>query len=92
MSQKWRAPFTPYQRECLRKHQGSGLTHPYTCPNDGEPLVPLFVWVCAVCDYTQDWAHACEPEVPEEDSDEYPCRDPGTCGEVCLGGCYPTSL
>lgn len=89
MSQRWNAPFTPDQQARLREWQTSGLAHPYTCPNDGEVLAPLFVWVCPVCDYTQDWAHSLESVVEEEDADEYPCLDPALCGEVCYGGCYP---
>jgi len=55
-----RAPFTPEQVTRLNRFQGAGVMHPFTCgAGDGQSLVATEAgWVCPVCDYTQDWAHA----------------------------------
>lgn len=74
MSEKIMAPFTQKQADALNRYQLAGRMHPFTCPrghhDDQTNLVaiPGQGWVClglfkdtgkgALCDYTQDWAHA----------------------------------
>lgn len=61
--------FTPEQVKNLEEFQRSGVMHPFTCANRGEPghfdngvdhgvLVPTVRgWICQCCDYKQNWAH-----------------------------------
>ncbi len=65
-----RAPFTIGQVEHLLAWQQSGAVHPFTCGNRGDgkhgtifgdtgALIPTVNgWICAFCDYKQNWAHA----------------------------------
>lgn len=61
------APFNADQVASLNDFQGSGVAHPFTCANAtdlphrddrGVLIATEQGWVCADCDYTQDWAHA----------------------------------
>lgn len=54
------APFTALQRAALSDHQMNLRVHAYTCPEDGSKLIPLRLWTCPRCDYTQTWAHDSE--------------------------------
>lgn len=52
------APWTEEQIKRLNLRQDDERRHPYTCGNDSTHprLVPTKDgWVCAECDYTQDW-------------------------------------
>jgi hypothetical protein len=63
-----KAPWTMDQVRLLWKYQMAGHFHPYTCGHredhpeigsDKGMLVPTRKgWICPMCDYTQDWAHA----------------------------------
>ena len=58
-----RAPWTPSQVDALNAFQRAGLFHPFTCGgehDDGGVVLTATEngWVCQLCDYTQDWAHA----------------------------------
>jgi hypothetical protein len=78
MSDKIRPPWTSEQVAALNDYQTAGWVHPFTCPNrsnlrhrvssitrEHELVATADGWVCRVCDYTQDWAHAfmADPEV-----------------------------
>lgn len=65
-----RAPFTPEQQAALADWQVNPRMHAFTCPNDGSKLIPRKRWVCARCEYTQDWAHAFMVPAPETGSGE----------------------
>ena len=54
------APWTPGEVENLNRYQRWGKMHEFTCPNDHVDRTLVATpsgWVCAHCDYTQDWAH-----------------------------------
>ncbi len=57
-----RAPWTSEQVDALNRWQRLGYVHEFTCNNDHPGDRTLFAtlngWVCAHCDYRQDWAHA----------------------------------
>lgn len=61
------APWTKLEVEGLWQFQSSGLVHEFTCPNRDDACHPLSGglsmlvptvrgWICAFCDYQQDWA------------------------------------
>lgn len=62
------APFTEDQAASLNAYQRASVFHPFTCGNrsddnhfgDESELVAMAGggWVCAFCDYRQDWAWA----------------------------------
>lgn len=65
-----KAPWTQEQVMKADEWQRCGTFHPYTCGNrGGHPFEEQYGdhgvlrptvrgWVCAFCDYTQDWAHS----------------------------------
>ena len=66
--------FTPEQVERMNAHQTEGFTHGFTCKNRGDGnhgyangdlgglVATVRGWVCAYCDYSQDWAHDFQKE------------------------------
>jgi hypothetical protein len=80
MSEHIHAPFTESQVNNLIGWQESGLVHPYTCPDRGEPghferngdkgtLVPTARGLlCPDCEYLQVWAH----DFPAPDPKDFP--------------------
>lgn len=58
-----RAPWDDETVAALNAYQVAEIMHPYTCGGEHEgESVPLLAtrdgWVCPLCDYAQDWAHA----------------------------------
>jgi hypothetical protein len=61
-----KAPWFVDQAKKLNEYQRCDWVHPFTCPNrdDGKHAFDTLIagvdsrgWICAYCDYTQDWAH-----------------------------------
>jgi hypothetical protein len=58
------APWSDEQVANLNRWQQCDHVHPFTCPNEHTEAntVALFAhrsgWMCPLCDYRQDWAHA----------------------------------
>lgn len=53
-----KSPWTNDQVRNLAEWQKGIYFHPYTCPNDGEVLVPTkHHFFCPSCSYIQDWCH-----------------------------------
>jgi len=56
-----KAPWSPQQVDALNHWQALGYVHEFTCGNEHEGSRILFAtrqgWICAHCDYRQDWAH-----------------------------------
>jgi len=59
-----RAPWSDEQVDALNRFQRRGDVHPFTCPNHSEMrdidralFATVNGWICAHCDYRQDWAH-----------------------------------
>jgi hypothetical protein len=68
-----KAPWTTEEVDALNRYQRIGMFHPFTCPNHHEMQDvdrALFAtrngWICAHCDYTQDWAHQAMLIAPEK--------------------------
>lgn len=63
-----KAPWTDEQVANLNRWQKCGYVHEFTCPKDHaaeaghHATVALYAhhsgWICPLCDYRQDWAHA----------------------------------
>ncbi|MBO0719048.1 MAG: hypothetical protein J2P55_17195 [Rhizobiales bacterium] len=68
-----RAPWSTDEIAALNRYQRRGMFHPFTCPHhtgmEGDDRM-LFAtrdgWICAHCDYRQDWAHRAMLTAPEQ--------------------------
>jgi|GEM_PF-6566310 len=62
-----KAPWTDSEVYFLNKFQNANFFHPYTCGNGCGALVATREgWVCSLCDYIQNWAHAINESLLEE--------------------------
>lgn len=68
MSSTIEVPWDTETVVALNKSQNSPNLHPFTCPNrsnnhgwigmdNGTLFATKTGWICAFCDYTQDWAY-----------------------------------